>query len=264
MFTITLILLFVGVIGGVLAGLLGIGGGLVIVPALVWLLLSQGLEPDVAVPVAVATSLATMLLTATSAVWFQNRRGALDWPAVARLAPAVAIGAAAGAGLAVVIPGRALALVFAIIAAIIGSRMVLVTAVRVVDRPAFPRLWWLAGPVIGAVSAMIGIGGGTFNVPYLARNGYVMVRAVAIASACGWPIAAGGALVFALTSVDSQALTWHIGHVWLPGMLVIGLAGMLSAPAGVALAHRLPAVRLRRLFGVILILVAIRLAAGLG
>jgi uncharacterized protein len=264
MFTVSLILLLVGAIGGVLAGLLGIGGGLVIVPALVWLLLARGVPPDEAVPVAVATSLATMLMTAASAVWFQHRRGALDWPAVGRLAPAVAVGAAVGAGLAVAIPGRMLALVFSVIAAIIGLRMLLATTTRVIDRPAFPRLWWLAAPLIGAISAMIGIGGGTFNVPYLARNGYTMVRAVAIASACGWPIAAGGALVFALTAVEATQLTWHVGHVWLPGMLLIGLAGMLTAPAGVALAHHLPAARLRRLFGLILLLVAVRLATGVG
>ena len=264
MLAITLILLVVGAVAGILAGLLGIGGGLVIVPALVWLLVAQGLDGNLAVPVAVATSLATMLLTATSAVWFQHRRGALDWAAVARLAPAVAAGAAAGAGLAVVIPGRTLALVFALIVAAIGLRMLLVTATRTAERPAFPRLWWIAGPIIGAVSAMIGIGGGTFNVPYLARNGYVMVRAVAIASACGWPIAAGGALVFVLSSVELPELNWHVGYVWLPGMVLIGLAGMMAAPAGVALAHYLPAARLRRLFGGVLILVAIRMISGVG
>ncbi len=264
MLSITLILLVVGAVAGILAGLLGIGGGLVIVPALVWLLVAQGLDGNLAVPVAVATSLATMLLTAASAVWFQHRRGALDWIAVARLAPAVAVGAAAGAGLAVVIPGRALALIFAFIVAAIGLRMLFATSTRISERPAFPRLWWIIGPIIGAVSAMIGIGGGTFNVPYLARNGYVMVRAVAIASACGWPIAAGGALVFILSTVELPGLNWHIGYVWLPGMVLIGLAGMLAAPAGVALAHHLPAARLRRLFGGVLILVAIRMISGVG
>ena len=264
MLVITVILLVVGVVAGILAGLFGIGGGLVIVPALVWLLLAQGLDSDVVVAVAVATSLATMLLTAASAVWFQHRRRALDWAAVLRLAPAVAVGAAAGAGLAVLIPGRTLALVFAFIVAIIGLRMALATPTRTVERPAFPRLWWLAGPVIGAVSAMIGIGGGTFNVPYLARNGYTMVRAVAIASACGWPIAAGGALVFMLSTAELPELRWHVGHVWLPGMALIGLAGMMAAPAGVALAHYLPAARLRRLFGGVLILVSIRMITGIG
>ncbi len=264
MFAITLILLVVGVVAGILAGLLGIGGGLVIVPALVWLLVAHGLDGEAAVPVAVATSLATMLLTATSAVWFQQRRGALDWTAVARLAPAVAVGAAAGAALAVLIPGQILALVFAGIVAVIGLRMIFATTTPTVARTPFPRLWWLAGPIIGAVSAMIGIGGGSFNVPYLARNGYPMVRAVAIASACGWLLAAGGTAVFMLSAAELPELNWHVGYVWIPAMALIGLAGMLAAPAGVALAHYLPAARLRRLFGCVLILVAIRMVIGIG
>ncbi len=264
MLTVALILLVVGLSAGVLAGLFGIGGGLVIVPALAWLLMAYGLGADSAVPVAVATSLSTMLLTAGSAVWFHHRRDAIDWPAVARLAPATALGAGAGAGLAIVMPGPILALVFAGIASLIGLRMIFATGARVVERHAFPRLWWLLGPVIGAISAMIGIGGGTFNVPYLARNGYDMVRAVAIASACGWPIAVGGVLVFALSPVSVDQLSWHLGHVWLPGMALIGLGGMMGAPAGVALAHRLPAGRLRRLFGIVLIVVAVRMAVGIG
>ncbi|QOC22330.1 sulfite exporter TauE/SafE family protein [Wenzhouxiangella sp. AB-CW3] len=264
MFTLLLILLLVGVVAGILAGLLGIGGGLVIVPALTWLLLGLGVSGDAAVTVAVATSLATMLLTAGSAVWFQHRRGALDWSAIARLGPAMALGAGAGAALAVWVPGRGLAIFFAVVAAAIGLRMLLAASPRYIDRPARPRLWWLAGPLIGGISAMIGIGGGTFSVPYLARNGFAMVKAVAVASACGWPIAAAGALVFVLSGPAPEGLAWSVGQVWLAGMVGIGLGGMAGAPLGVALAHHLPARRLRRLFGGILIIVAIRMATGIG
>jgi uncharacterized membrane protein YfcA len=254
------LLLLVGLAAGLLAGLLGIGGGLVIVPALSALLTWQQVSEDVAVPVAVATSLATMLMTAASAVWFHFRRGAVDWPTVARLGGGVAAGAAIGAALATTIPGQDLARVFAVIAGLIGIRMILAPAPEPADRTPRPRLWWLAGPLIGAASALVGIGGGTFNVPYLTRNGYPIVRAVANASACGWPIAAAGALTFALIGPQGTAPYGSIGHVWLPGMLLIGLGGLLAAPAGVALAHRLPAGILRRLFGVVLILVALRMA----
>lgn len=260
MFFDIVILIIVGLGAGVLAGLFGIGGGLIIVPALTWLLLARDLAIDHAVTMAVATSLGTMLMTAASAVWFHHRRRGIDWHCVARLGPAVAVGAALGAVVAASLPGETLARVFAIIAAAIGLRMIVDTATRVAGREPFPRLWWLAGPVIGAVSAMIGIGGGTFNVPYLARNGYSMVRAVAIASTCGWPIALGGVAVFAIFPDSPPDWPWSLGHVWLPGLVLIGLGGMAGAPAGVALAHRLPARRLRRLFGLVLILVAIRMA----
>lgn len=254
------LLLLIGLVAGILAGLLGIGGGLVIVPALTFLLTLRQVDENIAVPVAVATSLATMLLTAASAVWFHYRRGAVDWPTIARLGSGVAVGAAAGGWLATIISGEVLARVFALIAALIGLRMIVATAPKPASREPFPRLWWLAGPVIGAASALVGIGGGTFNVPYLARNGYTMVRAVANASACGWPIALAGSIVFALLAPAGPGPGQQLGYIWIPAMLVVGVGGLAAAPLGVALAHRLPAAGLRRVFGGVLILVAVRMA----
>lgn len=256
---VLIILLAVGLLAGILAGLLGIGGGLVIVPAVTFVLLAAGHGADVAVPVAVATSLGSMLMTATSAVWFHHKRAVIDWQCVKRLAPAVAIGAVFGAALATQVPGEWLARLFAVIAAVIGLRMLLAISSHTSARSPYPRGWWGAGPLIGAISAMIGIGGGSFNVPYLARNGYSMVQSVAIASTCGWPIALAGAAVFAATPMAAGPQP-ALGHVWLPGLLLIGLGGMIGAPAGVALAHYLPAERLRRIFGIVLVLVAIRMA----
>lgn len=253
-------MLAIGLIAGLLAGLFGIGGGLIIVPALTGLLVFRGLDAQTAVTVAVATSLATMLLTAASAVWFHHRRSMVDWPTVVRLAPAMAVGGALGALAALAVSGDIVARVFAVVAAITGVRMILASQARVVRREPKPRGWWLAGPVIGAVSAMVGIGGGTFSVPWLARNGYPMVRAVAIASACGWPIAFGGAATFALAQPGVALPGQMLGYLWLPGAAVIGIGGVIGAPAGVSLAHRLSAAGLRRLFGAVLIVVAIRMA----
>ena len=255
-----ILLVTIGLLAGTLAGLLGIGGGLVIVPALTLILLHQGAGPDVAVPMAVATSLGTMLLTSASAIWFHDRRGGVDWPCVLRLAPSMGLGALLGAWLAVMMPGVWLARVFALLAGLIGLRMLLAQSTRSADRSPFPRGWILLGPGIGALSAMIGIGGGSFNVPYLARNGFSMVQAVAIASACGWPIALGGVLGFVALSGEQVLWPASLGYLYLPGLIAIGLAGMVAAPLGVALAHRLPAGRLRRIFGAVLILVAIRMA----
>ena len=260
MLLILLALVATGLVAGVLAGLLGIGGGLIIVPALTFILVVMSAPMDIAVPMAVATSLATMLMTSASAIWFHDRRGGVDWSCVIRLGPAVGVGAILGAWLAVWMPGEMLARVFAVIAALIGLRMVLATSTATSQREPYPRAWWVLGPGIGAISAMIGIGGGSFNVPYLARNGYPMVRAVAIASTCGWPIALGGVAGFVVLGWGEELWTASLGYLYLPGLIAIGLAGMLGAPAGVALAHRLPATRLRRVFGVVLILVAVRMA----
>ena len=254
------LLLACGLAAGLLAGLLGIGGGLVVVPVVTWLLLAEGASQDLAVPMAVATSLASMLLTSASAIFSHHRLGGMDAAAIGRLAPTVAAGAVLGAWIALAIPGATLARVFAAVAAIIGLRMLLAVRPAVADRPAFPRGWWSLGPVIGAISALVGIGGGSFNVPYLARNGYTMARAVAIASACGYPIALAGAVSFVLLGWGRTDWPATLGWVWWPGMVLIGMGGMVAAPWGARLAHRLPAGVLRRTFGVFLILVALRMA----
>lgn len=255
-----LLLLLTGLFAGVLAGLLGIGGGLVIVPALAWWLMGQGADPDLAVPMAVATALGSMLLTSISSIGFHARRGAVDWACAARLGPAVATGALAGAWLAVQISGPTLARVFAAVAGVIALRLLLGAVTPTSASAATPRGWWLAGPAIGAVSAMVGIGGGSFNVPYLVRNGYPMVRAVAVAAACGWPIAAAGSAGFIVQGWGQVSWPGTLGYWYVPGVVLVGLAGMAGAPAGVWLAHRLPAGGLRRLFGAFLLVVAVRMA----
>lgn len=259
MISLILILLMLGCLAGLLAGLLGIGGGLVIVPAMSWLLIDQGMTVDVAISISVATSLASMLLTSASAVAFHARRRVIAGAVIVRLAPSVAVGAAAGALLAVWLGGERLALVFAVIVALIGLRMLLAIEDPVRARDPYPRAWWAFGPVIGAVSAMIGIGGGSFNVPYLRWNGYPMINAVAMASTCGWLIGLGGTIAFAMARVEGEPISGLIGYIHWPAALVIGLAGAASAPVGVALGHRLPARQLSRIFGVFLILVALRM-----
>jgi uncharacterized membrane protein YfcA len=162
--------------------------------------------------------------------------------------------------LAAHLPGQWLARVFAVLAAVIGLRMLLAVRPPPIDRPPFPRGWPLIGPLIGAVSAIMGIGGGSFNVPYLVRNGYPMVRAIAIASACGWPIALGGLGGFLVAGWGEPRVASAVGFIYIPGLVGIGLAGAATAPLGVALAHRLPAARLKRVFGLLLLLIAVRMA----
>jgi uncharacterized membrane protein YfcA len=253
------LLMLTGLLAGLLAGLLGIGGGLVIVPALTALLRLQGVEIEQAAAVAVACSLGSMLLTSASAVWFHTRKGAVDWSAVARLAPAMTIGAGLGATAAAALPGQALIRIFAVLAALIGARMLF--ALQTASMPVHPkpRGWWFAGPLIGAVSALMGIGGGSFNVPYLVHNGFSPVRAVAIASACGWPIAMGGVVGFIIAGWGSTVVEPGLGYLYWPAVVIVGIAGAVAAPAGVALAHRLPAASLRRLFGLLLLVVAARM-----
>ncbi len=252
-------LLITGLAAGVLAGLLGIGGGLIIVPALTFLLHQQGLGLEQAPAVAVACSLGTMLLTSASAVWFQTRRGAVDWSVVSKLAPSMAAGAGLGAFLAAALPGFVLVRIFAVLAALIGIRMLMDVKLAASAVHPSARCWWFFGPLIGAVSALMGIGGGSFNVPYLIRNGFFPARAVAIASACGWPIALGGVIGFLINGWGTTVLQPGLGYFYWPAVLIIGLAGALAAPLGVAFSHRLPAATLKRIFGLLLIVLALSL-----
>jgi len=258
-------LILIGMSAGVLAGLFGIGGGLVIVPAMTALLLVQGVPAELAVTTAVATALGSMLLTSAASAWSHARRGNVDWPVALRVGPAVAFGALAGAWLAMQMGGAMLARVFAVFTALIALRMLLGagSATRSYPDaiPARPRGWWLAGPLIGAVSAMIGIGGGSFNVPWLVWNGYSTLRAVGIAAACGWPIALGGSLAFMFSAgLPADPVPRTLGYLYLPGVIVIGIIGSLAAPLGVRLAHRIGSTGLARLFGVLLLLIALRMA----
>lgn len=253
-------LLAVGAAAGLLAGLLGIGGGLVIVPAVTWLLMAQGAGRDLAVPMAIATALGTMLLTSAASAWSHARRGNVDWQAVVRLGPAVALGALIGGWVASSLPGLALARVFAVLITLIGLRMLVGAGAS--TRAVSPGLrgWLYAGPVIGSLSALIGIGGGSFNVPYLAWNGYTVYRAVGIAAACGWPIALAGSAGFLLLGEPTQDWPNSVGYWYLPGVIAIGVTGAATSPVGARLAARVGSAGLSRLFGLFLLLVAVRMA----
>jgi uncharacterized membrane protein YfcA len=253
-------LAIIGAVAGLLAGLLGIGGGLVIVPGLTWLLVEQGADRDLAVPMAIASALGTMLLTSAASAWSHARRGNVDWHAVVRLGPAVALGALVGGWVASSLPGPMLARVFAGLVALVGLRML--TGAGASTRPVAPGLrgWLYAGPVIGSLSALIGIGGGSFNVPYLAWNGYSVYRAVGIAAVCGWPIALAGSTGFLLPGEPVQRWPNSIGYWYLPGVIVIGVMGAATSPLGARLAERVGSAGLARLFGLFLLLVAARMA----
>jgi len=255
------ILMLIGILAGLLAGLFGIGGGLVIVPGLTWLLLSQGMMLDFAMPIAVASALGSMVLTSASSALAHARKQALDWPSVWRLAPTLALGALLGAWLAVRLSGQWLSWIFALFAAWIGVRMIFgVGQEKAADRSPRARGWWLFGPLIGALSAMLGIGGASFNVPYLTRNGFSAIQAVAIAAACGWFLALAGSLGFMLQTSSGAHWPGLLGYWYWPAVLIIGIVGMLTAPLGASLAHRIGSLRLAQWFGFLLLIVAMRMA----
>jgi uncharacterized membrane protein YfcA len=259
--TIFLFSLLLGLIVGLLAGLFGIGGGLVIVPALAMLFSYQHYPAEQVLLLAVATSLATIILTAISSIYAHHRLGAVIWSFVWRLSPLIMLGAMLGAAIAEKMPTQLLRYVLVLFLLYVGTVMALQIKTKASTTNTAPVFDYATALFIGLMSAIVGIGGGTLTVPYLIRRHVSMHSAVAIASACGLPIALAGTLSYGV-------LAWHTpnlpegcwGYVSLPAFLGITSTSLLTAPLGAKLAHRLPAAQLKRYFSVLLFIMAAKLA----
>lgn len=252
-------LLMAGVLGGFLAGLLGIGGGFVVVPVLILLLPAVGIEGDLVPKVAVATSLAAMIPTALSAVLAQHRRRNLDLAWVRRLAPGAALGAAVGSLLAASLSGPWLALIFALYTGYFALKM-LRTRPQAAEPGRVARCVRtlpvrLVGALIGGFSAVAGVGGACLTVPFLLCSAVEMKRAVAVSSAVGLTIAVAGCAGFASASVSDAAAagTWLVGLVHAPAALLLAATACVCAPLGVAASQRLPVAHLKRAFGAVVL-----------
>jgi uncharacterized membrane protein YfcA len=250
-----------GATGGLLAGLLGVGGGIVIVPALDFALQAAGLPIEIALHVAVATSMATIIPTALSSARSHARRGSVDRAIVRHWIVPTVVGAACGAFAAAHFDGRTLAAVFGTVALGAALKMLLPLDSVVLHR-GLPR--GVAGAaipaVIGAISAMMGIGGGTLGVPVLTLLAQPIHRAVGTASMFGLLIGIPGTLTYIATGWgDARLPPGSLGFVSLPGLLLIAPVTVLAAPWGARIAHGMPKRRLAQAFGVFLLIVAARM-----
>jgi uncharacterized membrane protein YfcA len=256
--------LALGASAGLLAGLLGVGGGLVIVAALAWLLPTQGVPAGQVMHVALATSLASIVLTGLSSARAHAGRGSVLWPTVWRLVPGLIIGGVVGAMFAASLASETLRYVVAGFCLLAGTQLAFGTPRAKVERSDAPVSAWLtaAGGAIGALSAVVGIGGGSLTVPMLVWLGVRPVRAVGTSSACGVAIALSSAASYALLVPPAPLLPGSVGYVYLPAAFGIALASVLLAPAGARLAHRLTGPALKRVFAVFLYLVGVSLLVG--
>lgn len=250
-----------GLVAGLLAGLLGVGGGLVLVAGLVWLLPSQGVPAEAAIHAALATSLATIVLTGLSSARAHDQRGGVLWPTVAWLAPGLLLGAGLGSVLAARISGDGLRIGVSGYCLLAAAQLWLDWPKSRPPRPDAPQGigYSLAGCGIGAVSAFVGIGGGSMTVPLLVWRGVAPVRAVGTSSACGVAIALASAVGYASAKPTVAMPAGSIGYVFLPAAIGIALAALLAAPWGAALAHRVSGPALKLLFAGFLLLVGMGL-----
>ncbi|MCK5717816.1 MAG: sulfite exporter TauE/SafE family protein [Thiomargarita sp.] len=245
-----LLLLLLGIIAGILAGLLGVGGGLVIVPVLIWIF--QG---NAEIPVtklmhfAIGTSLATIVFTSMSSIIAHHRRGAVQWFIVWQLTPGIIVGTLLGSILADALPSDLLQKFFACFVLFVSVQMGYVSHRKIQPHPV-PNVWGLSivGVVIGKISALVGIGGGTLTVPFLIWCHMPIRIAIATSAACGFPIALSGSVGF-----------FANGYIYWPAFLAIIPTTLLCAPLGAKIAHSIPVNMLKKVFAVFLACVGLHM-----
>ncbi|WP_422061064.1 sulfite exporter TauE/SafE family protein [Sphingopyxis sp.] len=259
--TLAAMMLVTGAVGGVIAGMLGVGGGIVIVPVLDLVLSALGVDSDIRMHVAVATSLATIVPTAISSSRAHDAKGAVDHDQLKRWGAAIFLGAIAGVLLASRVSGDTLSAVFGIVALIVAIKMLLPLENRhIADAVPGGAVGQLIPFAIGGVSSMMGIGGGTLSVPVMTLFNVPIHRSVGTAALFGLLISAPATVAFAITGWNVDGLPpGSLGYVNLIGLAIIAPVSYLTAPYGARIAHALSKRMLSILFGVFLAIVAARM-----
>lgn len=250
-------LLALGTVTGFLAGLLGIGGGMLMVPFLSWILASKGFSPDITVKMAVATSLATICFTSLSSVRAHHNKQAVLWPVALAFTPGILLGAAIGAQFAAAIPAKLLSIFFALFLASMATQMFMNKKPKAAR--ALPQTAGMVGVggVIGVMSSMLGAGGAFLSVPFMTRCNVPMHKAVGTSAALGFPIALAGSLGYVwagqqLTNVPPGS----VGYLYIPALLVISLASVSTAPLGAHVSHKIDVAPLKKTFAISLYVLA--------
>lgn len=248
-----------GLATGFMAGLLGIGGGMLIGPFLTLILSNVGVPASLAVKMAIATSMATIVFTSVSSVRAHHQRGAVRWDIVKSLAPGIVLGSlAASAGVFSLLKGSYLAIVFALFVSFSATQMFLDRKPRPSRTMPGTAGQLSAGGVIGFLSGLVGAGGGFISVPFMVAHNVAVINAVATSAALGFPIALANTIGYIVAGQSLNELPAHsLGFVWLPALAVIASCSVLTAPWGAKLAHKLPVATLKKVFALILYALAL-------
>lgn len=252
-----------GVFAGLSAGLLGVGGGIIVVPVLIYSFTALGFSQEVLTHMAVGTSLATIIVTSTGSIYQHHRKGAVLWSVLTWFTLGLVAGALLGAKLADLLQGRVLQVLFGAFALVIAAQMIKGKTPKA--SRTLPGRAGLTGVgvLIGAVSAIFGIGGGSLSVPFFSWCNMKMQDAVGTSSAGGMPIAMAGAAGFVWTGWHHPQLPeMSVGYIYLPALLGIALTSVLFSQIGARWAHRLPAATLKKIFALLLAVVGVKLLFG--
>ncbi|WP_461208395.1 sulfite exporter TauE/SafE family protein [Desulfocurvus sp. DL9XJH121] len=264
MTTVLLTYALVGAIAGILAGLFGIGGGLVIVPMLVYCFTVQHINPDLMMQIALGTSMASILFTATSSFMAHHKRGAVDWSVVRKIVVGILLGTYLGSFVASRLSSDFLKGFFVLFLYYVAWQMI--SGKKPKPSRHLPGGLGITGVGggIGIISSLVGIGGGTLSVPFLVWCNTPLHRAIGTSAAIGFPIALAGSFGYVVngTGVEGRP-EWSLGFVYLPALIGIVVTSVFTAPIGVRLAHSLPVPRLKKAFAVLLLVVATKMLFGL-
>jgi len=246
--------LLLGAIAGILAGLLGVGGGLIIVPILAAIFASQGMSLDIIMHLALGTSLASILFTSISSVYSHHQHQAVSWSRAFKLTPGILFGAWFGGLFAGNLSGDILRPIFAAFELLVAAYML--SNIKAKAHHTQPSLInsSSSGGIIGFISSIVGIGGGSLSVPWLMWHGSSIHKAIATSAATGFPIALGGALSYLYAGWNNPSLpAYSAGFIYLPALSGIVICSVIFAPLGASRAHKLDVKKLRQIFAVLLI-----------
>jgi uncharacterized protein len=256
--------LAIGVAVGFFAGLLGIGGGAVMVPMLVLAFRAQGFATEHVLHIALATSLATIVLTSLSSVRAHHAHGAVDWKIARAMSPGILAGSFGAGLLAGLIPTRPLAILFTTLVFYAATQFLFDLRPKATRKLPGGAGLFAAGALIGALSSLVAAGGAFLSIPFLAWCEVPLRRAIGTAAANGFPIALAGTAGYVLQGVRAEGLPpASLGYVYLPAFALLAVMSIVIAPYGARLAHRLPLKQLRLVFALVLYALALRMLAGL-
>lgn len=249
-----------GVVVGFVAGLLGVGGGGIMVPALTAIFLAQGVDVEKVVHLALGTSMACIVFTSIASLMAHQRNQAILWPIAKRIAIGVIVGTFLATFLAAKLNSQYLAIFFSVFMSYVAITTFLKKPTEKNKQPISDQHLMFSGTGIGAISALVSIGGGSLTVPYLTANNIDIKKAIGTSAAVGLPIAVSGTLGYLINGWSNEyQQPWVYGFVYLPAVIIIAMTSFFTAPLGAKLAHSLPVSTLKKIFAVLLMLLSLKM-----
>ena len=252
--------LVLGLVVGFMAGLLGIGGGGIMVPVLTSIFLAQGVPVEQVVHMALGTSMASIVFTSFSSMRAHHKKGAVMWNVVKYMAGGVIIGTFAATFLATYMKSVHLAIFFAIFMAYVSIQMAIDKKPKQSRELSAPSSLFGVGSLIGSVSALVSIGGGSLSVPYLVWQNVDLKKAIATSAAIGFPLSIAGTVGYMINGmIHASSSEMMLGFVYLPGVVLISIVSYFTAPLGARMAHTLPVGKLKKIFALLLMTLSIKM-----